>query len=151
MDLLIAGIIQDQRYFDERVRPHLNDSTIQYIGPVDPVQRDKLFGQAYATLHLNTIPERFGLVLAESMAAGVPVIAQDLGSCREVIQDQETGYLVRGVTDAVTALGKIEKIERRRCRRRVEEHFSIARMAERYEQVYEEIFRREATKERREP
>ena len=151
MDLLIAGIIQDQRYFDDKVRPHLNDSTVQYIGPVDPVQRDKLFGRAYATLHLNTIPERFGLVLAESMAAGVPVIAQDLGSCREVIRDQETGYLVRGVTDAVTALGKIEKIERRRCRRRVEEHFSIARMAERYEQVYEEIFRREATKERREP
>ena len=81
-DLLIAGIIQDQGYFDELVRPHLNQSSIQYVGPVNPTQRDELFRQAYATLHLNTIPERFGLVLAESMAAGVPVIARDLGSCR---------------------------------------------------------------------
>lgn len=146
-ELLIAGIIQDQRYFDDLIKPRLNDSTIRYIGPVDPVQRDALFGQAYTTLHLNTIPERFGLVIAESMAAGVPVIAMDLGSCREVIRDGETGYLVRDIDEAVRAVGEVEKIDRRRCRRRVEENFSIARMAERYEEVYEEIFRREAEKE----
>ena len=43
-------------------------------------------------LHLNTIPERFGLVLAEANAAGVPVIAMDLGSCREVIAEGQTGF-----------------------------------------------------------
>jgi glycosyltransferase involved in cell wall biosynthesis len=145
-DLLIAGIIQDQQYFDSLVKPHLNDSSIQYIGPADPVQRDALFQQAYATLHLNTIPERFGLVMAESMAAGVPVIAMDLGSCREVVKDTETGYLVHTIDEAVAAVGRVEKIDRRDCRRHVEENFSVARMAERYEQVYEEIFRREARK-----
>lgn len=147
-ELLIAGIIQDQRYFDEFVKPHLNDSSIQYLGPANPVQRDALFAQACATLHLNAIPERFGLVMAESMAAGVPVIAMDLGSCREVIKDKETGYLVRTIDDAVAAVNDVEKIDRRQCRRRVEENFSIARMAERYEKVYEEIFRREAEKSR---
>jgi glycosyltransferase involved in cell wall biosynthesis len=147
-ELLIAGIIQDQRYFNERVRPHLNDSTIRYIGPADPVQRDALFGRAYATLHLNTIPERFGLVMAESMAAGVPVIAMDLGSCREVVRHQETGYVVRTIDDAVAAVGRVEQIDRSLCRRHVEQNFSIARMAERYERVYEEIFRREAEKSR---
>jgi glycosyltransferase involved in cell wall biosynthesis len=145
-DLLIAGIIQDQQYFDSLVKPHLNDSSIQYIGPADPVQRDALFQQAYATLHLNTIPERFGLVMAESMAAGVPVIAMDLGSCREVVKDTETGYLVHTIDEAVAAVGRVEKIDRRDCRWHVEENFSVARMAERYEQVYEEIFRREARK-----
>jgi len=142
--LLIAGIIQDQQYFDNAVKPHLNDSTIQYIGPADPIQRDALFGEACATIHLNTIPERFGLVLAESMAAGVPVIAMDLGSCREVVKDRETGYLVRHTDEAVAAVDAIGSIDRRQCRRHVEENFSIARMAERYEKVYEEIFRREA-------
>lgn len=142
-DLLIAGIVQDQRYFDDLVKPHLNDSTIQYIGPADPVQRDTLFGEGYATLHLNTIPERFGLVMAESMAAGVPVIANDLGSCREVVMHGQTGFLVNDIDQAVEAVDRVERIDRRNCRRHVEQNFSVARMAERYEQVYEEIFRRE--------
>jgi glycosyltransferase involved in cell wall biosynthesis len=147
-DLVLAGIIQDQQYFDTLIKPHLNDSSIQFIGPADPAQRDKLFRQAYATLHLNTIPERFGLVMAESMAAGVPVIAMDLGSCREVVQDKVTGYLVHNIDEAVATVGQVDKLDRRDCRRRVEENFSIARMVERYEHVYEEIFRREDEKGR---
>jgi len=143
MDLIIAGIIQDQRYFDNLVKPHLNDSSIQYIGPVNPVQRDALLKEAYAVIHLNLIPERFGLVMAESMAAGVPVIAMDLGSCREVIADNQTGYLVNNVDEAVRAVAKIDKIDRRKCRKRVEENFTIDCMVSKYEKVYEEIFRRE--------
>jgi glycosyltransferase involved in cell wall biosynthesis len=146
MDLVIAGIIQDQKYFDELVKPHLNQSSIQYIGPVNPVQRDALLKEAYAVIHLNTIPERFGLVMAESMAAGVPVIAKDLGSCREVIADKETGYLVNDVDEAAEAVGKIDRIDRTKCRQRVEQNFTIDRMVKGYEKVYEEIFRREAQK-----
>ena len=75
-----------------------------------------LLGHAHAVLHLNTIKERFGLVLAESMAAGVPVIARDLGSCREVIVDQKTGFLVHNVSEAVAAVSKVDQIDRRACR-----------------------------------
>jgi len=146
MDLVIAGIIQDQNYFDTLVKPHINDSSIKYIGPVNPVQRDALLKEAYAVIHLNLIPERFGLVMAESMAAGVPVIAMDLGSCREVIADSQTGYLVNNVEEAVEAVRKIDRIDRKKCRQRVEENFTIDRMVEGYEKVYEEIFRREAQK-----
>lgn len=146
MDLIIAGIIQDQEYFDNLVKPHINDSSIQFIGPVNPVQRDELLKEAYAVLHLNTIPERFGLVMAESMAAGVPVIAMDLGSCREVIADKQTGYLVNDCDEAAEAIGKIDLIDRKNCRKRVEENFTIDRMVENYEKVYAEIFRREAKK-----
>ncbi|MHC4068410.1 MAG: glycosyltransferase family 4 protein [Planctomycetota bacterium] len=148
MDLIIAGIVQDQDYFNELLRPHLNHTSIQYIGPVNPLQRDALFEQAYAVIHLNTIPERFGLVMAESMAAGVPLIAMDLGSCREVIADGQTGILVNSVDEAVEAVGKIENIDRRKCRRRVEDNFVIDRMVEGYEKVYEELFRREAEKKK---
>lgn len=144
MDLIIAGIIQDQNYFDTLIKPHINNSSIKFIGPVNPVQRDELLKEAYAVLHLNLIPERFGLVMAESMAAGVPVIAMDLGSCREVIADKKTGYLVNSVDEAVQALTKIEQIDRKKCRQRVEENFTIDRMVAGYEKVYEELFRREA-------
>ena len=143
MDLIIAGIIQDQEYFDTRIKPHLNQSSIQFIGPVNPVQRDALLREAYAVLHLNTIPERFGLVMAESMAAGVPVIAMDLGSCREVLANNETGYLVNSVDEAIEALSKVDKIDRKKCRTRVEENFTIDKMAEGYEKVYAEIFQRQ--------
>ncbi len=142
-DLIIAGIIQDHEYFDNLVKPHVNDSSIQFIGPVNPVQRDALLKEASAVLHLNTIPERFGLVMAESMAAGVPVIAADLGSCREVIADGQTGYLVNSVDEAVEAVGKLDRIDRKNCLRRVHENFTIDCMVAGYEKVYAEIFRRE--------
>ena len=142
-DLIIAGIIQDQNYFDTLIKPHINDSSITFIGPVNPVQRNALLKEASAVLHLNTIPERFGLVMAESMAAGVPVIAMDLGSCREVIADGQTGYLVNNVDEAVEAVGKLDRIDRRKCLQRVQENFTIDCMAAGYEKVYAEIFRRE--------
>ena len=145
-DLILAGIIQDQDYFDNQVKPHINDKSIKFIGPVNPQQRDALLKEAFAVLHLNTIPERFGLVMAESMAAGVPVIAMDLGSCREVIAHNETGFLVNNVAQAAEALDKLDQIDRRKCRRRVEENFTIDKMVSKYEKVYEEIFRREAQK-----
>jgi len=85
-------------------------------------------------------------VLAESMAAGVPLIAMDLGSCREVIADGQTGYLVNNVDEAVEAVGKIDSLNRRKCRQHVEDNFTIDRMVSDYEKVYEEIFRREAKK-----
>jgi len=143
MDLIIAGIIQDREYFDTMLKPHINDSTVQYIGPVDPAGRDALFAQSYAVLHLNTIPERFGLVMAESMAAGVPVVAMDLGSCREVVAGGVTGHLVNSVDEAVSAVDMIDRIDRRACRRRVEENFTVETMVSGYEKVYAEIFSRE--------
>ena len=142
-DLIIAGIIQDQNYFDTLIKPHINDSSIRFIGPVNPAQRNALLQEASVVLHLNTIPERFGLVMAESMAAGVPVIAMDLGSCREVIADGQTGYLVNNVDEAVEAVGKLDRIDRKKCLQRVQENFTIDRMVAGYEKVYEEIFRRQ--------
>ncbi len=143
LPLLIAGIIQDQAYFREQVEPHL-DHTIRYIGPVDVAGKNELFARARALLHLNTIPERFGLVLAEANAAGVPVIAMDLGSCREVIEDGQTGFLVKSVDEAVQALQRLGEIDRSACRQRVQNCFSIETMVKAYERVYKTVFDLEA-------
>lgn len=143
--LLIAGIIQDETYFREQVEPHLGE-VIRYIGPVDAAGKNELFAKARVLLHLNTIPERFGLVLAEANAAGVPVIAMDLGSCREVIEDGVTGFLVNNAPQAVEALRRVAGIDRRACRQRVEERFSIETMVKGYERVYRTIFELETNK-----
>ena len=115
---------------------------MRYIGPVNPQQRDGLLGRALAVLHLNTIPERFGLVLVESMAAGVPVIAMDLGSCAAIVKHGETGVLVNDVSEAVTAVTEIGQLNRAGCRRHVQDNFTIDHMVSAYERVYEQIFAR---------
>ena len=142
--LLIAGIVQDKEYFRQQVEPYLDDRKIRYIGPVDVQGKNALFARARALLHLNTIPERFGLVLAEANAAGVPVIAMDLGSCREVIEDGRTGFLVKDVTGAVSALEWLSEIHPDACRQRVRQLFSVDTMVEAYERVYSTIFDLEA-------
>ena len=105
--------------------------------------KNELFARARALLHLNTIPERFGLVLAEANAAGVPVIAMDLGSCREVIDDGTTGFLVKDVDEAVQVLPRIAEIDGAACRRHVQQNFSVDTMVAGYEAVYEQIFEAE--------
>lgn len=138
--LVIAGIIQDESYFRQQVAPHIDDQEVCYVGPVGPAEKNELFARACAVIHLNTIPERFGLVLVEANAAGVPVIAMDLGSCREVIQDGKTGFLVTNVNEAVQAVERLPEIDRRDCRQRVQQCFSIETMVKAYERVYSTIF-----------
>ena len=138
--LLIAGIVQDTAYFRDEIQPHVDDKQIRYVGPVGVEEKNALFAEAYALVHLNTIPERFGLVLAEANAAGVPVIAMDLGSCREVIEQRVTGFLVNDVGEAVRALEAMPSIQDSACRSRVEQRFSIATMVAAYERVYASIF-----------
>lgn len=146
--LTIAGIIQDQNYFRTQVQPHLDNQRICYIGAVDVPGKNDLFAKARALLHLNTIPERFGLVLAEANAAGVPVIAMDLGSCREVIKDGQTGFLVNNANEAAQVISRLSEIDRRICRHHVQENFSIDTMVDAYEGVYSTIFEMEASKRR---
>ena len=106
LPLLIAGIVQDRTYFREQVEPYLVDTSAT-SGRWTWRARTSCSPSARALLHLNTIPERFGLVLVEANAAGVPVIAMDLGSCREVIAEGQTGFLVNNVDEAARALERV--------------------------------------------
>jgi glycosyltransferase involved in cell wall biosynthesis len=146
--LIIAGIIQDTEYFDNYLKPAIDGTNVKFIGPVNPTQRNELFKRAYAVLHLNTIPERFGLVLAEANAAGIPVIAMDLGSCREVIADRKTGFLVNNISEAADTIDKIQTINPQDCRKHAEQNFTIEKMVASYEKVYEKIFAGEAKHEK---
>ncbi len=134
--LLIGGIVQDKAYFEQL---DIDGEQAVYLGPLDTKGKNELFASACALLHLNTIPERFGLVLVEANCAGIPVIAMDLGSPREVIEHGRTGFLVDSVEGALTALERIPEISRSDCRQRVEQHFSVEAMVTGYEKVYREI------------
>jgi len=134
----LYGIVQDQGYFDREVMPHVDGERIRYLGPVGGEQRLRALGKARALLHLINFDEPFGLSVIEAMACGTPVIAVDRGSMPELITP-ETGILVGSTGEAIPALAQIEHIDRAACRRRVEEHFSVEAMADKYIALYERI------------
>jgi len=142
--LVIAGIIQDRDYFAARVEPHIDGTTVEYLGSVGPDQRAGVLGHALALLHLISFDEPFGLSLIESMACGTPVIAFDRGSMPEIIRDGETGYLVEDIDGAINAVTAVRTIDRAICRADVEKHFTSTRMASDYVRIYQQILNREA-------
>lgn len=139
--LIIAGIIQDQDYFDTQVKPHIDDHQVKYIGIVGPTERNRMLRQAYALLHPIYFEEPFGLAVVESMACGTPVIAFNRGSMPELITSGTNGFLVRDVDGAVEAVAQIGSMERAECRRTVEKRFSSEQMVDGYLSVYREILR----------
>ena len=139
--LIIAGVIQDKSYFEEKVKPFLNDDDICYVGNADPIKRDRLLGNAAALLHPINFEEPFGLSVVESFACGTPVIAFNKGSMPEIIIDMKNGYLVTNLEEAVSAVANISKIDRIFCRKDAKQRFSAHRMAHDYIQVYEKIIK----------
>ncbi len=137
--LVIAGIVQDQAYFNERVEPYIDGTTVEYIGSVGPEQRQQILGGALALLHLIHFDEPFGLSVVESMACGTPVIAYARGSMPEIIRDGSTGFIVADCDAAEEAVGKIDSLDRRACRNEVEQRFTCQRMARDYLSVYQKI------------
>jgi glycosyltransferase involved in cell wall biosynthesis len=137
--LILAGIIQDQAYFDRYVVPHIDDDTVTYVGSVAPAARNRLLGQACALLHPIQFDEPFGLSVIEAMACGTPVIAFDRGSMPELIKNGHNGFLVDTVDEAIDAVARLPEIDRVDCRHHVEQHFTVERMSQDYIQVYEMI------------
>jgi glycosyltransferase involved in cell wall biosynthesis len=85
--LIIAGIIQDNAYFDREIAPHIEGDQICYLGSMGPDERAEVLGRADALLHLISFDEPFGLSMIEAMACGVPVIGSGRGSVPEVVVD----------------------------------------------------------------
>ena len=141
--LIIAGIVQDEEYFQQQVAPYVDGDRIRYIGPVAMPEKGELLGHARALLHMINFDEPFGLSVVEAMATGTPVIAIDRGSMRELIRDGRTGYLVAGEGDALASVRKIDSIDRKECRSWVEERFTQGRMVEDYLKVYQIIMDKE--------
>ncbi len=140
--LILCGLIQDQSYFDEKVAPYLNNSSVLYLGNAGPEQRNQLLGDALALLHPISFEEPFGLSVAEAMMCGTPVIAFDRGSMKELIVDSKTGFLVNNIEEAVVAFSKINTISRCECRKHAMDKFSSEVMALSYIKLYEQIVRK---------
>jgi glycosyltransferase involved in cell wall biosynthesis len=139
--LKMAGKVDvvDVKYFEQEIKPLIDGKQIEYLGEANHEQKNELIGGAVATLFPITWREPFGLVMVESMAAGTPVIAMELGSTSEVIAHGKTGFLCHNVDEFVEAIDKVGQLNRHTCREHVMNHFSVQRMTDGYEAVYQQI------------
>ena len=136
--LLIAGIIQDESYYKEKIEPQLNDQIV-YIGHADPDKRRELLGKATALLHPINFNEPFGLSVAEAMLCGTPVIAFNKGAMPELIKHNETGFLVNNMAEAIAAVDQISHISRQNCHQWASSMFSAEKMVDDYLKLYQQI------------
>jgi len=137
LPLKIAGKVDanDVEYFDAKVRPHLKAPEIEYLGEVGHAEKVRLYGQAIAVVYPIAFEEPFGLVMAEALASGTPVVALARGSVPEVL-DQNTAIIGDSVDELVKEFPRLQTISEAACKSRARDLFSKEQMAAAYERVY---------------
>jgi glycosyltransferase involved in cell wall biosynthesis len=136
--LVLAGNIPEQgaTFFEQEIRPRLDGKAVQYVGPVDDVAKNRILGGAAALLMPILWDEPYGMVMAEAMACGTPVIGLHRGAVPEVVQDGVNGFDCDTLEGMVAAVARIGTIDRRVCRIIMEERFSDRVMVDAYEKLY---------------
>jgi len=134
----------DKAYYESHIKPLLNSDLIEFVGEISDLEKNEFFSKALAFLFPINWSEPFGIVLIESLACGVPVVAFPLGSVPEIVEDGVSGFLVNNVDEAVTAIKNIGAIDRRKCREAFELRFSAKRMAQDYLSIYQRIAKPES-------
>lgn len=137
--LILAGNRDDsgpqRAFFDREVAPHLGRDGIEWIGEVDDKAKNRLLGQAAALLVPIRWDEPFGIVFAEALACGTPVISSPRGALPEIVQPGRTGFLIQSVEAGVNAVAKLAANDRFQCRRAAERHYASHVVAQRYLQL----------------
>jgi glycosyltransferase involved in cell wall biosynthesis len=136
----------DGDYYDEKIKPMMDSSYVDYIGEINDEQKSDFLGDAIALLVPIDWPEPFGIVMIEAMACGTPVIAFNRGSVSEIIEDGVTGFIVEDEVGAIGAVDRLRHLSRARIRQRFEQRFTARRMATDYLAVYRELMGEEMPK-----
>jgi glycosyltransferase involved in cell wall biosynthesis len=144
MELKIAAKVDavDQEYFETVIKPLLTHSLIEYLGEITENQKGNFLGNAHALLFPIDWPEPFGIVMIEALACGTPVIGYKNGSVPEILESGVTGFIVTDQEEAVRAVRRSHKLDRKQCRKSFEEKFTANRMARDYLDIYTKLVNR---------
>jgi glycosyltransferase involved in cell wall biosynthesis len=139
--LRIAAKIQDgteRDYFDSCVAPLLTNK-VEYLGELNAQEKYRLLGGATALLNPIQWPEPFGLVMAEALATGTPVVATPAGAAPEIVDDAVTGYLREDIDALAACLTQAGNLDRGQCRNEALSRFSAQRMVTEHLDLYNEL------------
>ncbi len=141
--LIIAGntVPEYATYFDQQIAPHVDGDRVTYVGTVDDVQKNMWLGQSAAFLMPIDWEEPFGIVMAEALACGTPVIAFKRGSVTDIVREGVNGFACTSVEDAAAAVGRLHTLDRGRVREDCEARFDASVIITQYEQLYDETIR----------
>lgn len=140
--LIMAGKVDpgaDTEYFEDMIAPHIDGDQIKFLGEVSDKKKRELLELAKAFIFPLQWPEPFGLVMPEAMACGTPVIAFPLGSVPEIVKDGVSGFIVKDIDEMAGAVKRVGEIDLTSCRKYAEERFSVSRMVDDYEAIFEKI------------
>lgn len=141
--LLIAGNYattgEAGQYWHEEIEPHIGKDGIEYVGTVNDQQKNELLGQAAAMIVPIEWEEPFGIVFAEALACGTPVISCPRGALPEIVRSGVDGFLIHSLDEACSAIEQISTLDRAHCRQRAEHCFSAGVIVDRYEQLYHQL------------
>ncbi|SER77795.1 Glycosyltransferase involved in cell wall bisynthesis [Propionibacterium cyclohexanicum] len=136
--IVLAGKLSEppeKEYFDQYVRPMLGPD-VHYVGVADAALKRELYSKAACLVFPIQWEEPFGMVMAEALACGTPVVATPRGSVPEIVRDGTTGFIARGIDAFAQAINRVEEIDPAACRRDAEQRFDLPVMAAGYERVY---------------
>jgi glycosyltransferase involved in cell wall biosynthesis len=143
--LILAGNRVDhnegEEYWKSEIEPHLQRERVSYVGPVNDEQKKKLLSEAAALIVPIEWDEPFGIVFAEALACGTPVIACARGALPEIVRHGVEGFLIKSVADGCEAVERLGSIKRADCRKRVEEHFSRKVVVGCYDALYNRLLK----------
>jgi glycosyltransferase involved in cell wall biosynthesis len=154
--LLVGFEEKGQEAYLQKVKDQEDGAMVRLLDKMIRKEKNAFLGNAKAFLFPIHWEEPFGLVMVEAMACGTPVIANNRGSVPEIVRDGVTGFIIdpddierpgkgswiikkQGIDGLVEAIGRIGEIDRAACHKHVEEHFSIEKMVEGYEKVYQKV------------
>jgi glycosyltransferase involved in cell wall biosynthesis len=146
MPLRIAGLMepQHQAYFDQRIKPHLDDRDITYLGLLSQRELAPHYQRAAAVLFPISWCEPCSMVGIEAQSSGTPILGTRCGYLPELVKHQETGFLVDSVEEAVEAVAHLDEIDPLACHANVSARFQASVMAAGYERVYRKLIGQEA-------
>lgn len=127
---------KDRKYFEQVIKPMLNDPLIEFLGAVNERRKLALMKAARALILPINWPEPFGLVFIEALACGLPVLTCPRGAAPEILSDGVTGYMCETDDELAEAALRIGEVSRAGCRAWVEQRFDISHMVRSYEALY---------------
>lgn len=141
---LLVGEGQLEAELRQEVKAHGLESHVHFLGMRQDIPELLAMSQLFI---LPSLSEGLPNVLLEAMSADVPVVATDLGSCREIITNGQDGLLVPPGDTEMLAQAAITLLQDRKLastlaqagRKRVVDNFSVSKSVEAYISLYEQL------------
>jgi len=139
MPIILAGNALGKKevaYYESEIEPLIDGDAVKYIGLVDHAQKNELLRNAAALLFPVQWHEPFGLVMIEAMACGTPVIAHNLGSIAEVVDNGVTGFHATSIEALGDLVPKALALDRKTVCAHAMGRFGYQRMVDDYLKIY---------------